>query len=133
MNLFEWSEIYIKHRDVLLKKLVKLEIKKDVIECKYRDSEVKYIIMENLEQGIIERISKGNIFIVCLNTKKNIDFIIKNWKKFIDNRNLKIIFSSPEKNDKWILSPWTHNNIADNASLKSGLYSLSDSIEKANE
>ena len=65
--------------------------------------------------------------VVTLNTRANLDFIIKHWKDFcIDG--LKVYFvdlSGP--NRKWVVTPAIHNRICEKSNLKKSLTSMSSS------
>ncbi|MBD3203891.1 hypothetical protein GF327_06330 [Candidatus Woesearchaeota archaeon] len=128
MDLKTWTSIFIKNRDLIKKELDKLEVKKDSIDCFYSDREERYIIKEHLDEAIFDKVKKKNTIIVCENKKKNVIFVYKKWKNFLKNRSLRIIFSNPEQNEKWVLRPSIHDRVTDKKTLKKGLISLYESV-----
>jgi hypothetical protein len=125
MNLKEWAESYIDYLNTYKKNLKNKLIKEDYIECEYSDKgKIIYYIYNTLENPFFGE----NHVIICLNTKKNLDFLVKNWKKFLEYKKLKVIFSNPKLNLQWSIIPYLHNMYGDPESLKTGLKSLFSSI-----
>ncbi|MFH2020825.1 MAG: hypothetical protein ABIJ34_05395 [archaeon] len=99
------------------------------IVCEYKDKgNVVYIICEILDESVYDKIKEGQIVLICLNSKKNLEFMLQNWQKFIVNPKLKTIFSNPEVNLQWSLVPYTHNKYSDPASLKTGIKSIAENV-----
>ncbi|MBN2421759.1 hypothetical protein JXB41_00910 [Candidatus Woesearchaeota archaeon] len=129
MNLLEWAVLYIKNKDLLSKKLVNLEVREKSVVCEFKDYKMSCFVEQDLADINLDKIRKGNIIVVCLNKKANVKFLAENWSKFILNPLFKIIFSNPVINDKWIICPYTHDKITEEAALKPGLISLFGSVE----
>ena len=129
--LKEWAINYARHRHIV-KGYEKSE-----------DTEKGIIIHSNgkKEEYTAEPVLRvpentgGEIFIVTLNTKQNLDFLIKSWKSFSSNEKLTLIFANPssELETKWIVKPYIHNRICDEGSLASGLKSMFDNVGPVNE
>lgn len=127
MDLKEWTESYISYLDSFKKNLKTKSIRDDIIDCDYSDKgKLKYIVSEKLEEASIE----DDSVIVCLNTKENLDVLIKKWKDFITFQKLKIIFSNPKLNLQWSIIPYLHDKYGDPDSLKTGLNSLFGSVPR---
>lgn len=129
--LANWTENYIKNKDLILRRIEKLNNLKEKLEVKYKDRTQTYFIEPFLEEAVFKKISKKHITIACLNTRENIEFIFRNWQKLVDFPQLSVFFINPfSKTEKiWILYPATHHRIADESSLKQGLLSLSEQVE----
>ena len=126
-ELTEWTENYLRNRDLTLKKIVsmKTDEKNSLITIRFSDKEVKHYILPLLSERIF-KLTAGNIIVVCLNSRENFDFLIKNWSKLSKIKNYSIIFVNLKDNDKWLINPYVHNLIADPESLESGLKAMFD-------
>ena len=127
-KLKEWTIEYIKHKDLFKKSIIDIKIN-DVIHVKTKDKEQVYVVMSSLEgfQEAIEYAEKDAwVVLVCHNTKKNLDALIKNWQTFAKYSKLSTIFANPDSkmDKKWLLYPSTHNKICDPANLKTGLEAM---------
>ena len=138
--LVEWTINFVKHKDILTKKIEKIEKNKDNFDLyvKYRDREQYFIIIPAINDidSIIQRINDNSHFtIVTLNSKENFELILKNWNKFVSFKFLSIIFANPfsEIDKKWIIFPHTHQKICDENSLEIGLKSMFQMVEPIEE
>jgi hypothetical protein len=124
-ELKEWAQIFLKSRDVLQKSITGIEnLNGDFIVHKATGDAIFLIrpVLENVDE-VVEK-SSGNSGLVVLNTKKNVDAVIANWEKLAKLQKLCIYFVNPKTNDKWLLYPFTHNQITEKPALKRGLESL---------
>ncbi len=134
--LEEWTINYIKNRDILLKSIKSIEESKNGWDIIVRKKEGKkyYLIRPKIKDlcEILEKLNDGDITVVVLNTKDNLDIIIGDWDKLKDCRKLCIIFANPdsELEKKWVLFPFTHDRVTEKASLKRGLKSLFQTVEQ---
>ena len=127
MKLIDWLDPYIDYLNSFKKNLLSKVIKDNMIICEYKDKGlVEYIASELLNNDI--ELTKKQLVIVCLNNKANLNFLIKNWEKFVQNPTLKMMFVNPNLNQQWSLLPYIHNKFGDPDSLETGLKSLFDSI-----
>ncbi|MBI2649775.1 hypothetical protein HYX04_00505 [Candidatus Woesearchaeota archaeon] len=138
--LLDWTINFIKNKDIISKKIEKVENGKDGFDLyvKYKDREQYFIIVANIADidSIIQRIDNSHYFsIVTLNSKENFDIIIKNWDRLINFKFLNIIFVNPfsEMDKKWIVFPYTHQKISDESSLKTGLKAMFQMVEPIEE
>lgn len=127
--LKEWCFHYIKNKDLILNKLITIDIKEDRLEVKYKDKEQVFLIKPEIKD--IDKFSEQFTALVTLNTKENLEIIIKNWDKLKKYPKLSIYFVNPfSALDKvWIIFPRTHNLITEKSTLKSGLNSLSQNVD----
>ncbi|MBI2658082.1 hypothetical protein HYX08_05310 [Candidatus Woesearchaeota archaeon] len=141
--LIEWTINFIKNRDIVAKKIEKIENGQSGsgsydIYVKYKDREQFFMIapkIEDIEQ-ILQKISSNFHFsIVTLNSKGNFDEIVRSWGKLVNFKFLSIIFVNPfsELDKKWIIFPYTHHRISDESSLKTGLKAMFEMVDPIEE
>ena len=138
--LVNWTINFVKNRDLISKKIEKIENGKDGFDLyvKYKDKEQFFIIltsMGDLESTIKKINNNSNFCIVLLNSKENFQVTLKNWAKLADFKSLSIVFINPFSNSdkRWILYPNTHNKICDESSLETGLKSMFEMVEPIDE
>lgn len=128
-QLADWTMNYVKNRDLTFRKLVshKEHTKEEYIDFEFKDKAVTHFIMDKLSEKVFEAIKgREHKVMVCLNTDENFRFLIKNWKKLSEIRNLGFLFVNLKLDDKWIINPHTHSMIADPESIESGLRTMFD-------
>lgn len=125
-DLLEWTENYLKNRDLSVRKIVsmKTDEKNNLIDVKFKDKSVKHHILPVLSEQTLT--GTGSRVIVSLNSKENFDFLIKNWGKISKIKDFSILFVNLKHNDKWLINPYVHSMIADPESLESGLKTMFD-------
>ncbi len=127
MDLKGWTEIFLKHRDMSRKQIVKMYETEEGFIVKTKEAgEHLCAVMEALTKDILKD-DKLRI-IVCRNTEENVDRLVSSWEEFSSRNNLLIVFASPITNEKWILNPSLHARIADESSLKQGFMSMASTI-----
>ena len=138
--LVQWTISFIKHKDIISKKIEHIENGKDGFDLhvKYKDREQYFIIAPKIVDidSIVQKISNDSyVSIVILNSKENFDAVLKNWNKLVSFRFLSIIFVNPfsEMDKKWIIFPYTHHKICDEKSLENGLKSMFSMVEPIEE
>jgi len=135
MDLYEWTEEYIRFRDVIRKKIVDIKKQNRSILVKEKEKENPYLIEEDLLEGI-NKLSdfekKKSIIIVTLNKEKNLDVLIKNWDNLLEFEDLTVLFSHPGTNEKWSVHLKSHDKISEKKHLKEGLKILFESITTIN-
>ncbi|MBN2367935.1 hypothetical protein JXC34_02875 [Candidatus Woesearchaeota archaeon] len=132
MDLVEWTERFIEYRDSFKGEISDKTVSGKEITCRLKEgSSHIYVVMDELQKEIFEKISSGRITVVCLNRKSNLKFLIEYWDKFIKNSKLKVLFANPNTNQQWSIIPYTHNLISDPDSLKLGLKSMFESLPEA--
>ena len=134
--LREWAVGYVKHRDILTKNIIYIKEELDRVIVKFKDKEQIFLIRPTADNSLIQEINKDkNINIVMLNSKENLDFLIKNWSKLIKFEKLTIFFINPFSglDTKWFISPYVHDKICDKDSLKLGLKTMFETVESITE
>lgn len=127
MKLIEWSTHYIKFKDCMKKNIIELNIKDSTIQVKEKNKEIEYLICEDLSKSI-SQLKETKQTIITLNTKENLDLLIKEWKTFIKYKQLTIIFSNPIINETWNVHPKTHQEIIEEKHLKNSLLALFNNV-----
>ena len=125
-----------KHRDILTKNIIYIKEELDRVIVKFKDKEQIFLIRPTADNSLIQEINKDkNINIVMLNSKENLDFLIKNWSKLIKFEKLTIFFINPFSglDTKWFISPYVHDRICDKDSLKLGLKTMFETVEAITE
>jgi hypothetical protein len=126
-ELSDWTIHYVKNRDLTFRKLVKYieHASDDRIDFEFKDKIVAHIIADKLSDKTIDAAKKyDHKVIVCMNTEDNFKFLIKNWNRLSEIKNLSILFVNLKVNDKWVINPHTHAMIADPDSIESGLRTM---------
>ncbi len=126
MQLDEWTIQYIKHRDIMTKSLKEYDRSEKGIVFHFKDKDVTAYAVEELSEELLK--ISGHVLIVCLNKRKNVEFLIKQWDTFSKMEHLKMIFVNLATNDKWIIMPQGHAKIADPESLKQGIMAMFDQV-----
>lgn len=125
----DWTINYVKNKDLTFKKLIKYteHAKNYYVDFEFKDKSVVHFIIDKASDKIFDAI-KDHAYkvIVCPNTEENFKFLIKNWKKLSEIKNLSFVFVNLKINDKWIINPHTHSMIADPDTIESGLRTMYD-------
>lgn len=123
--LSDWLILYLKNRDLIFKKIKNIEQKDNKVIVTYKDKESTFLV-----EGTLSLPSFDSI--VCLNTKENLEFLIKNWEKFSSHKQLCVYFVNPSSRSekRWIIYPATHATIAEAESLKLGLYAMFETVDE---
>jgi hypothetical protein len=130
--LIKWARDFFKHKDLIRKDIIEMIQENNRLIIKFKTKTQITIPFNKLEDFFKEYYDKEEwISIITFNTKDNFDYLIHNWKRFIEYTKLTIYFINPEsKTDKkWHLAPKTHSIIADPDSLKQGLESLFSTVD----
>lgn len=138
--LKEWVIGYLKNKDILEKRIEDIKPDEDGFDVvvKFNDKTQFFLIKPTIGNfdEIIEKIkNKGNVSLVVLNNRGNLDGVITNWDKLTEYKSFNVFFINPfsKMDKKWIISPYTHSKICDKGSLKSGLKSMFEMVEPINE
>ena len=124
-QLKEWAQIYLKSRDIMQKSITGFESSNGDFVVRKSTGDILFLVRPELSNAdeVIEK-STGNSGLVVLNTKKNLDFVVSHWDKLANLKGLCIYFVNPRANEKWLLYPYTHDQITEKPALRRGLESL---------
>jgi hypothetical protein len=135
--LIDWIIKYLQNRDVMQKKIESIEQGKANCDVyvKYKDKE-QFIVCAPMIDKISDIVSKlGDkdkyYTIVTFNNSKNLKSLIDGWKKVVEFKFLNMFFINPFSglDKKWVIFPYTHNQICDKSSLQRGLKSMFETVE----
>lgn len=140
--LSEWVFYYVKNRDLVDRKLEKVEeyINKCYVFAKFKDKSQVYFIepeildvSKTLEKVDAAKKEMGCDFscLVILNSIKNLKAVQDGWSKLDKDPKLSLLFVNPFSllDKKWIIFPHTHSMIIEPNALRQGLKSLFDGVE----
>ena len=139
-NLKEWTLEYIKNKDIVLKKIEKIEDLGETLFIIYKDKKQLFLILSFFRsiEDLFEKIKNAKLnfdfdvlSLVVYNTEKNFFFMLANWNKLIAYPKLNLIFANKfsQLDKKWIISPHTHAKISDPDSLEQGLKTMFQTVE----
>ena len=127
MDLNEWAEHYVKHRDLFEHKIERVEKKGDnrLIITQKDGSSYPCLVIAELDEGLLPNLTtQEKALLITKNLKENVHFVVKHWKELSAHQGLKIVFAHAAKNEKWVLTPHGHAKVAESASLKLGLLTM---------
>lgn len=138
--LRDWVINYLKNKDTLLRTIKSIELDKDGFDFvvnfigKLRFFLIKPTIT-NPEEILAILKEKECLSLIILNDKRNLDIIYDNWNKLAEHKLFNIYFINPFStiDKKWIIYPYTHQQICDPTSLKQGLKSMFDMVEQIDQ
>ncbi|MBW3011220.1 hypothetical protein KY335_03425 [Candidatus Woesearchaeota archaeon] len=137
--LKDWTLTYLKNRDVLLKRISKIEDLDQYLLVSNKDeTHIVVIVKENISdikpildqfRDLEKKHKADKLTLVVLNQKENVNMVVKEWEKLIVFPTLSIVFANPKANSRWIIAPYVHNRIADPKNLKQGIMSMFQEVE----
>ena len=129
--LSDWTYNYIRHKDIILKRIVDIEKKGSGFLVTFNDRKASYEPMVSLKD-FSKAVNEASI--VTFNTAENFQLLLKEWKKFVGKK-LTVIFINPESNldRKWMVATHVHDAICDRASLRQGMKSMFETVEPLDE
>jgi hypothetical protein len=140
--LSEWVFYYVKNRDLVDRKLEKVEeyINKSYVFAKFKDKLQVYFIEPEVEDlnKTLERIGSAKketnsefACLVLLNSLNNLKAVEDGWSRLDKDPKFSLLFVNPFSllDKKWIIFPHTHSRIIEPSTLKQGLKSLFDGVE----
>ncbi|MBD3209454.1 hypothetical protein GF367_03470 [Candidatus Woesearchaeota archaeon] len=125
MDLCEWTKIYLKQRDLHRRAIASLEKTTKGFTIVTKDGGQQEVVVQETLAPATARI------IVCLNTRQNVDVLVRKWRDFTQEPDLLLVFANPVTNEKWLLKPHHHDKVADEESLKQGLLAMYEAITSA--
>ena len=135
-QLVDWAVNYLKNKDLYLRKIDIMEKGKGGydIYVKFKDREQFFVVqpvIEDINEVFSKFDSERHFGLFVLNTKGNLDVLIKNWDGFVKFKHLCVYFVNPfsKLDKKWIIYPHTHNNICEKDALEKGLNSMFEMVE----
>jgi hypothetical protein len=123
-RLAEWVQVFLQNRDVFNKVITGFEKVNGDLLVKRTNGDLLVFVRPELGDVSDVSVRDGPSVLAVLNSKRNLDAVIKNWDVLAKKKDLCVYFVNPETNDKWLLYPHTHNQITEKSALRRGLESL---------
>ena len=126
VDLKEWAIEYIKHKDAFKQQIVDIMVHDDNLVVRYKDKEELVLICPELSQSFSRLDKYSYVSVFTFNTQSNFNELIERWHQLTSIEGLTIYFTNPDSSTdtKWIIRPNLHNKIADEDSLKTGLFDI---------
>lgn len=127
-----WFEVYLKHKDIITKKIEKIERKDGMFEVTYKDKLKHFYFFLDVADADFDSLEKDDTAsVVLIHSEHNFKKLIDLWPKLIKNPKLCVYSVNPfsQMDNKWIIFPYTHHQISDPDSLKAGLRSMFDTVD----
>jgi hypothetical protein len=131
--LVDWTEVFLKNRDLMLRKIKGIEKKENKLFVTFKDKEQIFMIYPTLTDIDTTALnSMKNPTFVMLNSEENIIWTLKNWAKLIQVKTLSMFFVNPfsEGDKRWIIFPNTHHQVTEPEALELGLRSMAEAVVK---
>ena len=130
--LKDWALVYVRQKDVVRKSIKSVEDTSDGFKVIEESKAVAFVILPFFDESVLDKdFGSGSFNVIVLNSVRNLNFLISNWKFFSSFRNLCIFFVNPKSlgDSRWIVCPFTHSGVADKFSLSKGLNSLFEQVD----
>lgn len=125
LQLKTWIQTLLKSRDAMHQAITSFEdTPSGFIVHKKIGDHLFFIRADIVNVSELTQKTTTPITIIALNTRKNVNFVISHWELLSKIKQLTIYFVHPTKNEKWILAPYTHNQITEKIALRKGLEAL---------
>jgi len=139
-DLVEWTINYLKNKDLYLKEIELIEENKKGFDIyiKFKGKEQFFIVKPVIKDvdNVLSKFDSERYFgLVVLNTIENFEVLVKEWDKFVEFKHLCIYFVNPfsKLDRKWIIYPYTYNNICEKDALEKGLRAMFEMVEPLTE
>ncbi|HII16674.1 TPA: hypothetical protein HA361_02050 [Candidatus Woesearchaeota archaeon] len=137
--LRDWMLDYLKSRDAFFKNIREIQRETPGFDAAivYEDKKEYITVLPEFDAATCNtslqkaQDEKALLSIVTLNNPESLNALARDWKAIAAHPHCKIYFVNPfaKGERRWILSPHTHNKIADERALELGLKSLAEMIE----
>ncbi len=125
MNLFFWTEEYLKRKAFLESWIYENKDNYFIVKVKNKYSKTEkvylYKVYDYIEDFKTEYenndLKDKNIVLVTLNNKKNIQFLKENISFFFNIKNFKILFVNNKTNEYWVFNTNFLNKLSDEKSF----------------
>ncbi|MBI2575033.1 hypothetical protein HYV82_04055 [Candidatus Woesearchaeota archaeon] len=125
--LTEWAKNYIRHKDIVLKRIVSMEEKGGRITVRYKDRTASYEPMASMKD--FEKAS-NEATIITFNTQDNLQQLLKGWARLVAKKLVVVMINPLSKLDnKWVIAAHIHDRICDKASFKQGMQTMFETVE----
>lgn len=140
--LFDWTFHFIKNKDILVKKIVKIEeyINQGYMFVEYKDKRMVYLVAPFIDdfdkewdslQEFKKKTKSTDSCIVLFNDKANLDKVIEKWEVIDKDPGFQLVFANPfsMQDKRWVIIPYTHSRVIEPSSLKQGIKSMFETVD----
>ncbi len=133
--LKDWYINHAKHKDLFARSIMDIkEVSNQEVHIQYRDRILRVFIfplLKDAEIAVNSCSKEENVSIITVNNQQNLGTLLNLWKLLIHYPKLNIFFVNTFSNTdkRWVIYPSTHQRIADQASLTTGLQSMYSMVE----
>jgi hypothetical protein len=135
--LVDWITRFLENRNVIFRTIEEIAAHDQYDLCVRHKTKEQYVIAQpKFGREIFDKITKEkHIILVGFNSEDNFEFLVENWRQLVTFPNLTIYFINPlsELDKRWVICPFVHQRICDNASLKTGLRAMYETVEPLTE
>jgi hypothetical protein len=130
--IMDWADSYLRHRDLIARRIREISAEKERLVITTKEDTKEYLIAMPLLSKVDSSMIREPTIIVTLNKKINLKTLTDRWDEFSKIKEISIIFINPGSvlEKKWIIRPYVHSRICDDASLKQGLKSIFDTVDE---
>lgn len=122
-----WAKNYIRHKDIVLKRIVGVEEKDGRVIVQYKERTATYEPMTSLKD--LEK-AGDEATIITFNTKDNFQQLLKSWARLVAKKLTAVLINPLSKLDtKWVIAAHIHDRICDKSSFKQGMQTMFETVE----
>lgn len=130
-KLLEWAYNYFQSRDAYHKRITHIQKEEEKLIIHYKNRRELILACPRLYE--VEKF--GPVSVITLNNIKNVKYLEESWDKIKQIERLKLYFINPfsATDKKWVINPNLHAKVCDESSLKTGLFSMFETVEPITE
>lgn len=132
-ELKDWLVMFVRHRDLFKKSILNIKEEGRFVILETKNGVQYYAVLPKIEDigWLLSDYQSKTISLVVYNTMDNLNAVLKYWDELARLPMLAIYFVNPNSSTdkKWIIYPFTHSKISEEASLKQGLLTLFEGVE----
>jgi len=128
MNLREWAETYVRHRDLFERRIAEIKEHAHGFTIVRKDGTERHCFVKDVLTDELVPLLEDHLLIIDRNQKENVEWVLRHWDRLAALPGLHIVFVNVEKNEKWVLAPHTHARVADPETLRQGIEAMFGSV-----
>ena len=131
--IIDWMKHFLNSRNLIFKTIETIEPHERYDLYVKHKTKDQYVLAEPyFGLNTIGKLSADkHIILAGFNTEENFQFLVERWKQLAALPNLSVYIINPlsEPDTKWVISPYVHQRICDNSSLKTGLRAMFETVQ----
>ncbi|MFT4261686.1 MAG: hypothetical protein ACMXX9_04615 [Candidatus Woesearchaeota archaeon] len=124
MKLLAWLKKFVEYRNSFKREKLDIKEENNFLIVDNSKTLIKYLVFDDLSDLSVNLTTER---VVCLNNKKNVDWLVNNWKKVCGGESF-FLFVNPDTNEHWTIRPKHHDLVVEDGELEKGLIALMESI-----